>query len=244
MNKTDNLIQEIFSGKKLSYFLAGWIVLGVLGNAFFSFVTKGIETYVSSNLYAVWFLTGLMASGALWFTITQLRKSLYQQTTKLLVNTTHPEKHKGLIVLISRIETSRKAIGWHIGKLENCWLICSETSEQSAITLKAEFGAKIPNEIKIIIVKDEEVYEPVVFKKKIEEIFEQLPNTLKEEDVILDFTGMTVPASVGSLLAFIGSEKIIQYIPAVNTAKLEEVGSHEPIQFELNLKTTKTKVKI
>lgn len=244
MNKIDNLYQELFSGKKLSYFILGWIVLGVLGNAVFSFFTKLIETYLISNQYIVWILTGLLALSVLWFAITQLRKNLYKQTTKLLANTTHPKKHKGLIVLVSRIEPSQKAINWHLGTLEYCWLICSNSSKETAEELKKEFRSKIQEEINITEVKDEEVYEPIVFKKVVDEIFEKLPPNLKEEDVILDFTGMTALASVGSVLAFVGSEKIIQYIPAVNTATLEEVGSHEPIQFELNLKITKTKVKI
>lgn len=108
--QTDNLIQEIFSGKNALFFLIGWIVLGVLGNAVFSIVTKFVEDNISSNKYAVWLATFFIALILLWIIVVQLKKRLYRQTTKLLVKQTHPEKHKGLIVLVSRREPSAAAI--------------------------------------------------------------------------------------------------------------------------------------
>ncbi len=36
-----------------------------------------------------------------------------------------PEKHQGLILLVSRQEPCEKAIAYHQPKLKQCWLLCS-----------------------------------------------------------------------------------------------------------------------
>ena len=224
--------QEVFANRRLSYFLIGWIILGVLGNTVFTVFYK-----LFSETYWALLAIGVLAAASLWITIAQIRKRLQTNTAKLLADQKQPEKNKGLIILVSRFEPSQTAINYHLGQLEFCWLICSNSSQPIGNRLQQEYTDKV-KEIEIVTVTDKEVYEPLVFKKKIEEIYANKPHNLKDEEIILDFTGMTSLASVGSLLACLGSKRTIQYIPAATTSEeLDAISSLSPIQIKFDLKS-------
>jgi hypothetical protein len=152
-----------------------------------------------------------------------------------MVGTVPPSKHRGLILLVSRLESCQTAIRYHSPVLEYCWLICSPQSLQLAQQLKQEFSnLKIP---KPIVVND--VYDPQEFYQEVKKIYTKLlPPKLTEKDVIADFTGMTAQASVGMVLAARSLQGELQYTPAEVNAEGQPTGhSSSPMKIEIVLES-------
>ena len=144
-----------------------------------------------------------------------------------------PQQRKGLILLISNEPTCRKALAYHAEILSHGWLICSPRSMPIGEKLKAEFENNL-TELEIIPITDEEVFDPLVCKEKVEQIFNHLPEFFTEQDVILDFTGMTGIASVGAVLACLNERRAIQYVPATYDTGLQAQKPLDPIEVKLD----------
>src|SRR5947209_15534949 len=78
-----------------------------------------------------------------------------------------------------------------------------------------------------------DAFDPIGLKKKVDSIYENLPATCQEVDVILDFTGMTALASVGSVLACLDESRAIQYVPAEYNDKGQPIKPLDPIEIVL-----------
>lgn len=218
----------LFSTEMFIPFVFGGIALSILGNSVFSLLTNWLTTsnwgLIRISLGAFVFIVG---SG--WL----LRKFLYRhQLNGLSIGKKQPDKRKGLILLVSNISTCRKAIEWHQDILDKCWLICTQKSEKIGDELKEDFE-NISTEFEIITIADKDIFDPLIFKNEVESIYSNLPQFFTENDIILDFTGMTAVASVGSVISCLGKNRPIQYIPAPYNEKLKAVEPLDPIEIEL-----------
>lgn len=221
--------QVLFTPGLFLPFILGAVALGVLGNAVFQILTNtfGADSF---SLLAVAASAILLIA----FSGVIVNKVLYQWRPGLpLAGKIPPEKRKGLILLVSSEKVCRKAIEYHQDILSYCWLICSARSMSTAERLQAEY-ANESTVFDIRLVTDEEVYDPTIFKEKVEKIYDNLPEHFTESDVILDFTGMTGIASVGAVLACLKENRSIQYVPAVYNAALSAQKPLDPIEVELD----------
>ena len=202
--------QLILTPQTLWAFVLGGVVMGVLGNAVYQLLTNWLST---SNRAAIGIALGALL--ALWF-ITWLlgRLLLRMRPAPPLPDKKTPEQRRGLILLISNEPTAQKAMAWHQGTLERCWLVCSEQKKsfETATKLKSELEQQ-GKKAELILIHD--VFDPVECRNKIDAIYTSLPAGLNPSDVILDFTGMTSVVSVGSVLACLDEQRAIQYTPGV-----------------------------
>ncbi len=84
----------------------------------------------------------------------------------------------------------------------------------------------------LVLIND--VLDPVDCRNKVESIYNNLPPSCTDSDVILDFTGMTVIASVGSVLACLDERRSIQYTPGVFNNELKAVQPRDPVEISLD----------
>jgi hypothetical protein len=136
--------------------------------------------------------------------------------------------HKGLIVLASPapgIETAKKAINYHLSKLEKVWLICSQgtspSSELDAYNLKRELEAQRlvkPGTIELVILSNAEFEDPEAVREAIEKIYEKITeHHLSEGDVIIDITGGRKTTTAGAFLAGLPKGRHLEVINPLET---------------------------
>lgn len=143
-----------------------------------------------------------------------------------------PAQRQGLIIAVSRnqIATAKEAIRWHRPSLRHCWLLCSAEAAENAAALRSEFdGERVVCHPPVVIT---DVNDPMQFYRAVQDIYARLPEGLKEEDVIADYTGMTAHASVGIALACSGKGRPIQYVPA--RIVLDELTPLPPIEIKID----------
>jgi hypothetical protein len=99
-----------------------------------------------------------------------------------------------------------------------------------ATELEAELQAQ-GKKAKLVLIND--VYDLLECRNQVDEIYTQLPAGLSPSDVILDFTGMTAMASVGSVLACLDEQRSLQYTPAVFDEQLRAMRPRDPVEVVL-----------
>lgn len=219
--------QLLFSPEAIIPFLLGSLMMAVAGNALYELLTNLLGTN-SKAIIAIGFGALLVMAGA----VIALKHFVNRlQAAPALVGKKSPEPRKGLILMVSDPEPCRKAIEWHKKTLDNCWLLYSSRSQDNAEELRGELHqAGIKTEM--IFISD--VYDPIEFKDKVESIYASLPEGWTESDVILDFTGMTGCASVGSVVACLDEARPKQYTPGQYNEKMEAMQPLDPVEIILN----------
>jgi len=217
----------MFTPQAFTPFLIGSVALAVLGNAVYQLLTDyvGTESAAVGKIGVGALLVLLSAAWVISRIVNRLRPA------SPLLDKRSPKEHKGLILLVSNEPTTRKAIEWHYKTLECCWLFCSTQSSPIADKLRSELdghGKKVKTEI----IND--VFDPLEYKEKIEAIYEKLPQSWTDSDVILDFTGMTACASVGSVLACLNEQRAIQYTPGQYDTTLKAMQPLNPVEVVLH----------
>ena len=225
----------MLSGQALLYFLAGTIAVSVSGNAAYQFLTNiaGTNKRAAGAIFTVAILI------LLWAAWRVERIISFGRPTSPLANRSRPVERRGLILLVSREDTCQTAIKWHERRLEWCWLICSAQTEPVAEKLKGGLEDDGVHAEKRIV---EDAFDPVEVKEIVEGIYDVLPSGLTETEVILDFTGMTTPASVGAVLACLNDKRSIQYVPAEYDKRLDAVRPLDPVEIILSWPAIRTKI--
>lgn len=225
----------MFSGQALLYFLVGTIAVSVSGNAAYQFLTNlaGTNKRAAGAIFTVAILI------LLWVAWRVERIISFGKQATPLAGKSRPLERRGLILLVSKEDTSQAAIKWHERRLEWCWLICSAQTEAVAEKLRRRLEQDGMHAEKKTVA---DAFDAVAVKNIVEGIYASLPNGLKETDVILDFTGMPTPASVGAVLACLNDERSIQYVPAEYDKRLDAVRPLDPVEIILSWPAIRTKV--
>jgi hypothetical protein len=220
--------QILFTPEALIPFLIGSLALAIAGSALFQLIVNWIGTN-NLSLVGLFVASLLVLIGAAW-TLSVIVHRL--KPCPPLLNKTAPEKRKGLILLVSNEPSARKAIEWHRGELRFCWMFCSDQPQSSGIAgrLKDEL-IRQGMDARILLIND--VYDPLEYKDQVERIYAELPSGLEESDLILDYTGMTACASVGTVLACLHENRRIQYTPAQFDPSLKALQPLDPIEVSL-----------
>jgi len=219
----------IFTPRALAPFLLGSLALSILGNAGYQLLTNWFGT-------GSWAVGGVLIGSVLVLMLTAwILSRLVNRLRPFppLANKRPPEKRKGLILLISSEEIARQAVAWHHDRLKYCWLFfsSSEKSTDAANKLRDELIAD-GKKVEMVFIND--VLDPVEYQAKVERIYSGLPSDCLESDLILDFTGMTACASVGSVLACLNEKRPIQYTPARYDTALKAMQPLDPVEVVLH----------
>lgn len=144
-----------------------------------------------------------------------------------------PPRRKGLILLLSNPATSKKAVEYHLGALEKCWMLHSD--HPSSMRTLAEMTEMLTeNGIKPCPIRVEDAFSPEVVRDKVDRIYaEDLPEGWTEDDVIADYTGMTAPASVGMVLACLSPKRPLQYTPGRFDREGRPLEPLDPVEMQL-----------
>lgn len=219
--------QLFFTPEALVPFLFGSVFLGVLANAVFSLLTFYTGQSSPLPLAAIAIGSVFIFLSAAWLFTKFLERV---QPRPIHAHTHQPSKHRGLILLVSRLDPCEQAIAYHQPKLEQCWLLCSAQTLPIAQQLQKNHTDVCVEDP--IIVND--LNNPLEVKNLIEQRYTRLPNTWSESDLIVDYTGMTAHCSVGAALACLPSTRHLQYTPALFDENRDPQGSGQPIEIRLD----------
>ncbi len=224
--KFSQVVEQFFTPRAFFPFLIGSISMAVIGNE----VTRMLEKLVGETGRDALKIT-VGAVFVLAFCVWLLYRWLSRvEPQPVDFKQRKPEFKRGLILLVSKPETCRKAIEYHLPILERCWLVCSLQSLEVAEALRNEFRVRLqlPNPV---IIND--VNNPLEFADRVNEIYTHLPEGWRDDDVIADYTGMTAHGSVGMALACLAPARPLQYTPGRYDAGLQAVAPLDPIEITL-----------
>lgn len=234
-------LKVVFSPETILPFLVGSVFLAVFGNAVYD-IFKNIFGSTTPDLIkigAIALLILMMAIGLVSWGISQRLSRLPIDIPFEVQQKALDRKYRGLILLVSRIEACEIAIQFHLPTLKRCWLICSPQTLEAAQTIVRQFPQVCVDQP--IVIND--IYNPLEFRARVNAIYrDRLPQGLNESEVIADYTGMTAHASVGTVLACVGTARPLQYTPAKLDRQGKIVGSLNPIRIWLHREILNSRV--
>jgi hypothetical protein len=234
-NTLSKTIQIFFNPETILPFLVGSVFLAVFGNAIYDIFKNSFGT-TTPDLTRIAAISLLILSSAVGVVSWGISRGLSRLTIPFEVQQKMLDRqYQGLILLVSKSEACETAIRFHLPTLQRCWLICSPQTLEQAQALCQQFPQVCLDQP--IVVND--IYNPLEFRDRINEIYrDRLPRGWPASEVIADYTGMTAHASVGMVLACIGTTRPLQYTPArVDQGKV--VGSLKPIRIWLHREVSK-----
>ncbi|MGH9904126.1 MAG: hypothetical protein ACRD8U_00925 [Pyrinomonadaceae bacterium] len=188
----------------------------------FSSVAKGI--LVSLLLIVLAFLPVLAAW--LWQQSRLVHDATIREGEK-------PERKRGLILLVSRLESAMHAIEYHredgSGPLESVWLIPSNGRDQDKYgEASIAMAEQIRDQCKKLSANGGrlrvEIHESGVSPGDAQDTFDHVNRiyrrgTYKPSEIIADFTGGTKPMTVGMVMACLPRDRELEYVPFNNTTR-------------------------
>lgn len=164
------------------------------------------------------------------------RRRRRQMATRV-VDKPNPPQYKGLILMVSRLETAREAIDYHKDALQCCWLITTPAPwiRQHADQLKQEYEDAI-SYVDIAHIANE--YDTRGCYELVRGIHhrEAARLGLLPGEVIADITGGTKPMTMGMILACVEGEFPIEHIPTeYDPVTSKPKGPLPPIQISIDV---------
>lgn len=126
---------------------------------------------------------------------------------------------------IPSIGQTFKALDYHLktGDLRHCWLIRSDQSGVNVDVMKVFFEIITGDAVKPHFVKIDYPNDSKHIKKKIDEIYNDLPEGVKEINVIADITAGNKPMTAAMVVACFYSDRKLEYIEQSADKNLIEV---------------------
>jgi hypothetical protein len=152
-----------------------------------------------------------------------------------IIDKPNPPQFKGLIIMVSKLETAREAIEHHKETLQCCWLIATPEMKQRAKELEAEYEDVIPH---VIIRPIANMYDTGGCYQLIRDIYHQEAPRLELEpsEVIADITGGTKPMTMGMILACLEGEFPVEHVPTeYDSVTGKPKGPLPPIQITVDV---------
>lgn len=231
-NTLSQALKIVFSPETILPFLIGSVFLAVFGNAIYD-ILKNLFGSSTPDLVRIAVLSLLIlaiAVGSVSWVISRRIAAMSVDVPFEVQQKQLEQKYRGLVLLVSQVEACETAIRFHLPVLQRCWLICSRERLEMAQDICREFP-KICHDAPLVV---NDIYNPLEFRARINDIYRtRLPKDWTEAEVIADYTGMTAHASVGVVLACVGTTRPIQYTPAKVDAQGKVIGSLNPIRVVL-----------
>lgn len=228
-NTLSQALKVFFNPETIAPFLIGSICLAILGSSIYDILKNsfGDTTPDLVRLAVITLLILLFSIGVVsWIIARRLARMSFDIPFHIKQKHLN-QQYRGLILLVSRFEACETAIRFHLPRLQRCWLVCSAQSLDIAENLRQRFPTVCVDQP--IVIND--VYQPLEVCDRLREIYrDRLPDNWQESDVIADYTGMTAHASVGVVLACVGTQRPLQYTPAKLDAQGRAIGSLDPIK--------------
>jgi hypothetical protein len=228
-NTLNQTLKLFFSPETIAPFLLSSICLAIFGSAIYDILknTFGDDT---PTLIRLAFISLLILSFAIAIGVWVISQRLAKIPVDIPFEVRQKQldrQYRGLILLVSQPDTCETAIRFHLPRLNTCWLLCSTKTLELAQQVQQQFPT-VCSDPPIVI---NDIYNPLEFCDRINEIYRhRLPVSWQETDVIADYTGMTAHASVGTVLACIGTDRPLQYTPAKRNTQGKIIGCLDPIR--------------
>lgn len=234
-NTLSQAIRIVFNPETILPFLVGSVFLAVFGNAVYD-IFKNVVGSSTSDLVKIAVMSLLLlaiAVGVVSWVISRRLSRISAIAVPFEVQQKQLERqYRGLVVLVSRQETCETAIRFHLPVLERCWLICS----RERLAMAQELCRMFPQVCLDAPLVVNDIYNPLEFRDRVAEIYQsRLPKGWQQSEVIADYTGMTAHASVGTVLACVGTVRSMQYTPARVDEQGKVVGSLPPIRIKMKM---------
>lgn len=126
---------------------------------------------------------------------------------------------------IPSIGQTFKALDYHLktGDLRHCWLIYSDQSGINVDVMEVFFEIITGDAVKIDFRKIDYPNESKHIKEKIDQIYNDLPEGVKEKDIIADITAGNKPMTAAMVVACYNPNRKLEYIEQSVDKKLIEV---------------------
>jgi CRISPR-associated protein (Cas_Cas02710) len=231
-NTLSQAIRIVFTPETILPFLAVSVCLSIFGSAIYDIV-KNLFGTTTTDLIHIALVAFLILAAIVALLCWVIAQRLSRLTTNIPIEVRRKaldQKYPGLILLVSKSEACATAIRFHQPTLQRCWLICSPQTLEQAQILCQQFPQVCVDQP--IVIND--IYDPLEVYARVNDIYrDRLPPGWRESDVIADYTGMTAHASVGTVLACVGTARSLQYTPAKFDQNGKPVGSLNPIRILL-----------
>ena len=118
-----------------------------------------------------------------------------------------------------------KALDYHLkmGDLKHCWLIYSEQSGVNVDVMKRFFEIITGDALNPNFVEIDKPNDSRHIKKKIDEIYDDLPDGVMENKVIADITAGNKPMTAAMVLSCLNSDRNLEYLEQSKAKELIEV---------------------
>jgi hypothetical protein len=231
--------QLVFSPKFPLFFLAGGLILAVMGSLLTGILTSAYvdipHVTAAFKIRHLWLLFGWSTLGLIVVYVTAytsqaIRKRKIDTAQISDVEKTPALKRRGLILLVSQKATCLKAIEYH--SPEYCWLVHSSETDSIAEDIKTEYSSKCSGFIQKVLVED--IHDPINIRDKVNAIYTHLPADLDESDVVADYLGMTTNASVGMVLACLSDRRPLEYTLPQFDKDRKPIAPLDPIEIKIS----------
>jgi hypothetical protein len=174
------------------------------------------------------FLLGLLTIA---FVLTYNRRyNRWRRNLGPIADISQPRKYEGLIMLFTREETLREALGHHIPVLKYCWLIVTPETQNDAGSVISKF-----TDIQFSILPVAHLYDTQACYEVVKHIYQSgaRDRGLLPENVIADITGGTKPMTMGMIVACIEGGFPIEHVPARFDSLNKPIGTLPPIEIRI-----------
>jgi len=231
--KTSKTFELFFSPRFPILFLAGAMLVAVMGNA----ASDLLKSYFGDEPWRLWviliisslilFLLVAVIYAAGVFSAMFTARSVYRFLDK-----PNPAPRKGLIAFVSLTQRAHldRAISYHSQTLKRVWLLATQECQVRAAQLVAEYKK---TGVQVSVVPLSEEWDLIHAKEMVERIYTEQLDGMAEEDIIADFTGGTKPMTVGMVFACLTPARSLQYVPA-EYVKDQGMMPHDPIEYKFD----------
>lgn len=162
------------------------------------------------------------------------RTELMEEGKRILRERPSPGQRRGLIVMVTPAPTARKAVDYHLPKLEHLWLVTTPEMRQAANELRSYMEGQEANGMKRKghILELEQEYDANQCYYLVRSVYEAGAAAfgLAPADIIADMTGGTKPMTAGMVLACIDMNASLEHVPTKFTGAGQPSLPLDPIE--------------
>jgi hypothetical protein len=205
-------------------------IVGFSGDALYDFAKDWAVSNERHWKYLFLYVLGILVV----FLLGVYLKKVYAEITHIVhPGSEPPAKKQALIVLCSNEDVARKAVMFHQPELKQAWLLATDKTNPWACKLRDEATTQDCS-VEVIHIKNEADWREV--SGAVRDILLRACAKYLPSNIIVDFTGMTKPASVGAALSALQFRTALQYIGAKEEGEIKI--PLDPAEVKINYEVT------